>query len=145
MNENLTLRQAIAEELLGCSLENGEFAPCPGDDLHSNRGGRRDFLALTRKFPILRKREILALFWVIAERKPSFTTGNQFREALNVICETNIDHKRGLNAAIMNILLKIIPLPEELERSVSDWRPRAEEIFDRSLKLWQSMNGGSHE
>ena len=43
MSENITLRQSIAEELLGCSLENGEFAPCPGDDLHSNRGGRRDF------------------------------------------------------------------------------------------------------
>lgn len=43
MSEDLPLRQAIAEELLGCSLENGEFAPCPGQDLHSNRGGRRDF------------------------------------------------------------------------------------------------------
>ena len=43
MSENSALRQAIAEELLGCSLENGEFAPCPGRDLHSNRGGRRDF------------------------------------------------------------------------------------------------------
>jgi hypothetical protein len=43
MSQNITLRQAIAEELLGCSLENGEYAPCPGDDLHSTRGGRRDF------------------------------------------------------------------------------------------------------
>lgn len=48
MNEDLILRQAIAEELLGCRLENGEFAACPGEHLHSSRGGRRDFrLVLT--------------------------------------------------------------------------------------------------
>ncbi len=48
MSEDLNHRQAIAEELLGCPLESGEFAPCPGEDLHSNRGGRRDFrVALT--------------------------------------------------------------------------------------------------
>lgn len=43
MSEDLALRQSIAEELLGCALENGEFAPCPGDTLHSKPGGRRDF------------------------------------------------------------------------------------------------------
>jgi hypothetical protein len=48
MSEDLILRQAIAEELLGCRLENGEFAACPGEHLHSSRGGRRDFrLVLT--------------------------------------------------------------------------------------------------
>lgn len=48
MSEDLILRQSIAEELLGCPLENGGFAACPGDDLHRSRGGRRDFrLVLT--------------------------------------------------------------------------------------------------
>lgn len=36
-------RLTIAEEILGCSLEDGRYAPCPGEDLHSKRTGRRDF------------------------------------------------------------------------------------------------------
>ncbi|MDA7888276.1 hypothetical protein N9A86_02695 [Akkermansiaceae bacterium] len=51
MSEDLALRQAIAEELLGCALENGEYAPCPGQDLHSNRGGRRDFRVVLTQAP----------------------------------------------------------------------------------------------
>lgn len=51
MSENLNLRQAIAEELLGCSLEDGEYAPCPGENLHSNRGGKRDFRCILTQIP----------------------------------------------------------------------------------------------
>jgi hypothetical protein len=51
MSENLPLRQAIAEELLGSSLEDGEFAPCPGADHHTGQGGRRDFRVLLTGAP----------------------------------------------------------------------------------------------
>lgn len=43
MNENLSLRREIAERLLGCALDDGGFAPCPGKALHNARSGRRDF------------------------------------------------------------------------------------------------------
>ena len=43
MSEDLTERQRIAEELLRCSLEDGVFATCPGEEYHSNRSGKRDF------------------------------------------------------------------------------------------------------
>ena len=33
----------IAEELLGCALDDGQFAPCPGAGKHSKGNGRRDF------------------------------------------------------------------------------------------------------
>jgi len=36
-------RQQIAEDLLGCALDDGLFAPCPGAAKHSKSGGRRDF------------------------------------------------------------------------------------------------------
>ncbi|MBS0661387.1 MAG: hypothetical protein JSR82_24505 [Verrucomicrobia bacterium] len=36
-------RLQIAEELLGHPLEDGEFAPCPGRDLHSKGSNRREF------------------------------------------------------------------------------------------------------
>lgn len=36
-------RQQIAEELLGCVLEDGLYAPCPGIAKHSKSNGRRDF------------------------------------------------------------------------------------------------------
>lgn len=35
--------QTIAEQLLGCPLEPGGFAPCPGQHLHTTRSGRRDW------------------------------------------------------------------------------------------------------
>jgi len=36
-------RIEIAEQLLGARLEDGQYAPCPGSDLHSGKSGRRDF------------------------------------------------------------------------------------------------------
>ncbi len=36
-------RQAIAEELLGCALAPGGFAPCPGKGRHTKGDGGRDF------------------------------------------------------------------------------------------------------
>lgn len=36
-------RQEIAESILGCALEDGIYAPCPGAAKHSKSGGRRDF------------------------------------------------------------------------------------------------------
>ncbi len=35
--------QSIAEQLLGCPLEPGGFAPCPGQHLHTTKSGRRDW------------------------------------------------------------------------------------------------------
>jgi hypothetical protein len=100
------------------------------------------FLLATKEFPILRKKEILALLWIIAERRPDFTTGNQYRESLNVICGTRINHKKKLNATIMNILLKIIPLPEELSQATNREIPRAKKRFNSSLDRWNIEEGG---
>lgn len=36
-------RLRIAEELLGCSIAAGGFAPCPGAKFHSKQNGKRDF------------------------------------------------------------------------------------------------------
>lgn len=35
--------QSIAEQLLGCPLEPGGYAPCPGQHLHTTKSGRRDW------------------------------------------------------------------------------------------------------
>jgi hypothetical protein len=39
----MNLRIDIAEELLGCRLEAGGFAPCPGKQHHTKGAGKRDF------------------------------------------------------------------------------------------------------
>jgi hypothetical protein len=98
-----------------------------------------------KKFPLLWKKEIIALIRVVRERKPSFDSGNQYREALNVICGAGIDHAKDLNAEIMSLALKITKLPAELEEEVVKWLPNAKKSFDRSLKSWTEKEGGSHE
>ncbi len=44
--ENLELRRRIAEELLGCTIEDGGFAECPGIEHHTKGKGRKDFRVL---------------------------------------------------------------------------------------------------
>jgi hypothetical protein len=46
MSENLTVRKAIAESLLGQALDEQGFAPCPGRHLHNGSSGKRDFQCL---------------------------------------------------------------------------------------------------
>lgn len=41
---DLNLRRRIARELLGCALDRDGFALCPGNDRHTGRNGRRDFV-----------------------------------------------------------------------------------------------------
>lgn len=43
MTADLSLRRAIAAELLGCEPDPDGYAECPGAALHTSRTGRRDF------------------------------------------------------------------------------------------------------
>jgi hypothetical protein len=44
-------RRRIAEALLGCSLDEKGFAPCPGEASHSHRTGKRDFQVMLEGAP----------------------------------------------------------------------------------------------
>ena len=44
MPADLDLRARIAHDLLGCALDRDGFARCPGEDRHTGRNGRRDFV-----------------------------------------------------------------------------------------------------
>jgi hypothetical protein len=96
-----------------------------------------------KRFPILEKKEIIALIRVVRERRPNYNCGNDYRDALKVICKTSIDHAKNLNAAIMNVALGITKLPAELEEAVQQWMPNARKSFDRALESLKE--GGSDE
>lgn len=51
MSENLSIRLAIAESLLGCKLDEQGYAPCPGREHHNNANGRRDFKVILEGVP----------------------------------------------------------------------------------------------
>ncbi len=51
MSENLTIRRAIAESLLGAPLDDQGHAPCPGKELHGKSNGRRDFRVILEGVP----------------------------------------------------------------------------------------------
>ena len=88
-------------------------------------------------------KEIIAFIRVVGERKPSFNCGNQYREALNAICNAGIDHAKDLNAEIMNLVLGITKLPPRLEEAVMQWLPNARQSFDRYLNSWSQNEDGS--
>ena len=54
MSENLSLRRAIAESLLGNPLDDLGCAPCPGRHLHNSAAGRRDFQIVLEGAPTAR-------------------------------------------------------------------------------------------
>lgn len=88
-------------------------------------------------FPKLRQKEIIARIRLIRERRPQFHRGNQYREALNVICGAGIDHAKGLNAEILNLALGFTTLPPGLEKSVQEIMPAVRGAFDRALNEWR--------
>ena len=51
MSEDIAIRRAIAESLLGVKLDDDGFAPCPGQNLHNHRSGRRDFQVMLEGAP----------------------------------------------------------------------------------------------
>lgn len=51
MSANLPLRRSIAEELLGYALDAEGYAPCPGKERHSHKGGKRDFRVVLEGAP----------------------------------------------------------------------------------------------
>ncbi len=51
MGENLPLRRSITEDLLGCALDEGGYAKCPGAAMHSHKGGKRDFRVVLTEVP----------------------------------------------------------------------------------------------
>lgn len=51
MSENLATRRAIAEELIGHSLDDRGHAPCPWRDRHTGKNGARDFMIRLDKAP----------------------------------------------------------------------------------------------
>lgn len=51
MSENPAIRKAIAESLLGHPLDEANYAPCPGRELHGSANGRRDFRVILEGVP----------------------------------------------------------------------------------------------
>lgn len=51
MSENPAIRRAIAESLLGGTLDPDGYAKCPGAEMHNKRTGRRDFRVILTGAP----------------------------------------------------------------------------------------------
>ena len=99
------------------------------------------------RYPDLQKIKIIAAIRVIHEREPSagFHKGNQYREILNLIYGAQIDHSRGLNKTIANIVLGIVKLPSSKKEEVLSSMPEVRNRFDKRVKDWLKKKGGYNE
>ncbi|MDB4544614.1 hypothetical protein N9Z83_01585 [Akkermansiaceae bacterium] len=87
----------------------------------------------------------IALILAMAERRPDFKTGNEFRESVNFLANGKLNHGGKWNEAIFAIAQGIFELPEELKAKVKACLPNARGEIDRGLRKFMTEEGGSDE